>query len=59
MVSKICRYDGGVCSNVSCNFLDSMGDVHVCSRHRNRSGFHLSRIQVSPVVSVFSKHGSR
>lgn len=59
MVSKICRYDGGVCSDVSCSSLDSMGNVHVCFRHRNRDGFHLSRIQVLPVVSVFNKHGSR
>jgi hypothetical protein len=59
MVTKICPWDGGVCSNVSCDSLDSMGSVRVCSRHRNRNGFHVSRIQVSPVVSIFNKHGIR
>jgi hypothetical protein len=59
MVTKICVWDGGVCSGVSCSSLDLLGDVQVCSRHRNRSGFHVSRIRGFSVVPVFSKHRSR
>ena len=59
MVTKICPWTGGVCLKVSCDSIDSMGDVQVCSRHRNPNGFHILRIRVSPVVSVFNKHGGR
>lgn len=38
MVTKICCFDGKICSFASCDYLDSMGDVHVCFRHRNPSG---------------------
>ena len=57
MVSKICPWDGGVCPNVSCNYLDGVGNVCICSRHRNREGFHLSRTRVLSVVPIFNKHG--
>ena len=56
MVTKICIWDGGVCPNVSCSFIDFMGNVCLCFRHKNPAGFHLLRIQGLPVVPVFNKH---
>ena len=38
LVTKICRWDGGVCLFPSCTKLSPSGDVVVCSRHRNRFG---------------------
>jgi hypothetical protein len=56
MASKICPWDGRFCSFVSCDFVEVTGNVRVCSRHKNKHGFHVSRNQVLPVASIFNKH---
>jgi hypothetical protein len=38
MVSKVCRWDGGVCRVESCDSILLDGSVVVCSRHRNWRG---------------------
>lgn len=53
---KYCPSDGKLCSNSSCDFLDSNGNVRICRRHKNRGGFHLRRRLALPVVPVFNKH---
>lgn len=53
---KKCHFDGKPCSYPSCDFLDSEGNVRICSRHKNRGGFHLRRNLASPVVPLFNKH---
>jgi hypothetical protein len=56
MVSKICRWDGGVCRRVSCDIILPSGEVAVCKFHGNGLG-RLVRHKVKPIhVSVFSKH---
>jgi hypothetical protein len=56
LVTKLCS-DGKPCPYASCSYLDTMGKVHFCRRHdKNRNGFHVSRGQVSSVVSIFNKH---
>jgi hypothetical protein len=52
MVSKICRYDGGVCHFASCSSLDSLGHVVVCSRHLRPHAFHVSRLVRPHNVSI-------
>lgn len=37
-VTKVCRFDGGVCRNSCCSTLSPMGFVELCSRHRNPNG---------------------
>ena len=54
-----CHWDGRPCFEDACSSLDMSGVVCLCSRHKNPSGFHVSRVQGSPVVSIFSKHGGR
>ncbi len=43
MVTKICRYDGGVCSFNSCDVILPSGKVAVCLRHRNPRGRFMRR----------------
>lgn len=38
MVTKICPWDGGVCSKKSCSFIMDNGNVGLCWRHRNPNG---------------------
>jgi hypothetical protein len=38
VVSKICPWDSGVCSRVSCDEILMDGSVVVCERHGNRRG---------------------
>lgn len=47
MVSKICRWDGGVCLLPSCSTLSPSGEVEVCFRHRNSHGRSVRRKGVS------------
>ena len=54
MVSKICRYDGGVCRFDSCSSLDSLGHVVLCSRHLRPHAFHVRRVVRPVTVSVHS-----
>lgn len=57
MVVRICRFDGGNCNFSTCDFLDSYGDVILCKRHRNKSGFFARRVSKPESVSVFgNKH---
>lgn len=45
MVTKICRWDGGVCSRHSCTVVLANGNVRLCCRHRNPKGrFELRKI---------------
>ena len=52
MVSKICRYDGGVCRFESCSRLDVLGNVVVCSRHSRPHAFHARRLVKPSNVSI-------
>jgi hypothetical protein len=45
MVSRICRFDGGVCTRDSCDEILMDGSVVVCERHGNRRGrFHYRKV---------------
>jgi len=52
MVSKICRFDGGVCRFDSCSKLDSLGNVILCFRHLRPHGFHVRRLVKPSNVSI-------
>lgn len=55
MVTKFCRWDGGVCRFVSCDIILASGLIVVCERHRNPLGRSLRR-KVS-VRRLFGKNG--
>jgi hypothetical protein len=54
MVSKICRWNGGVCHRVSCDIILPSGEIVVCGFHCNKLG-RFARHKVKPDVSVFSR----
>lgn len=47
---KRCPWVGGFCDHDGCSELDINGNVVLCSRHGNPSGFHMKRkiVEVSP-----------
>ena len=53
---KYCHFDGRRCYNSSCDYITSMGDVLLCSRHCNPFGRFTPRKCVLRVVNrvVFS-----
>lgn len=53
---KICCWDGGFCPYGSCSWLDGMGNVVLCDRHRNPSGYFMRKLPVPILVSIFDKH---
>jgi hypothetical protein len=56
MVSKICRWGGGVCYRVSCDVILPNGLIVVCGFHGNEFG-RMTPHKIKPVhVSVFSRH---
>jgi hypothetical protein len=54
MVSKICRWNGGVFHRASCDIILLSGGVVCCSFHGNESG-RCARHKVKSDVSVFSR----
>ena len=56
MVTKICRYDGGVCRFPSCEVILPSGDVVLCGRHKKGNGRSLPRLRKSAGYHIFNKH---
>lgn len=47
-MEKVCRFSGFRCYFTSCDFIDSIGDVHLCVHHRNPLGWLMKRKVVCP-----------
>jgi hypothetical protein len=54
---KRCKWDFRVCGCRSCSTFDlSSGNIDVCSRHRNPSGYLTARLPAVSRWYIFSKH---